>query len=119
METPAKYGNNGSSSSSSNGNGNGNGAHMVMATPGTAARLARRGETLLSIHGSPLLVAPERSDAGGSSSSSSAAAAAAAAAHQPLNAEGAVGLLERGVATLAGDDVVSTSLSGITSSNKL
>jgi Cell division cycle-associated protein 8 len=102
METPAKYGNNGSSSSSSNSNGNG--SHMVMATPGTAARLARRGETVLSLNGSPLLVAPERSDAG--SSSNNAAAAAAAAAQQPLNAEGAVGLLERGVATLAGDDVV-------------
>jgi Cell division cycle-associated protein 8 len=105
METPAKYSNNGSSSSSSNSNSNG--SHTVMATPGTAARLARRGETLLSLNGSPLLVAPERSDAGSSSSSSSAAAAAAAAAQQPLNAEGAVSLLERGVATLAGDDVVS------------
>jgi Cell division cycle-associated protein 8 len=111
METPAKYSNNGSSSSSSNSNSNSNGSHMVMATPGTAARLARRGETLLSLNGSPLLVAPERSDAGSSSSSSSsavaAAAAAAAAAQQPLNAEGAVSLLEQGVATLAGDDVVS------------
>lgn len=88
METPVRRGFNA-------GGGGGGMAFGVAPTPGTAARLALRGETLLSVNGSPVLIGPTQGAGGGSSD----------VIGGTLTATQAVEMMETGVGMLAVGDV--------------